>query len=110
MNHGAHSQESSSAAAPLETVTHALQQGLERTKVTLGDVRERADVIVHERPVLAAVAVGLAGVGIGYLVAHRLERWLVVGVGGAALTALFAPTLKQMRGRVEAAASNAARG
>lgn len=89
----------------VENVKETVEDGLERTKVKLGDVRDKADLVVHERPILTAAAVGLVGVGIGYLIANRLERWLVMGIGGAALTAFLAPTLKQWQGRVGKAAN-----
>lgn len=107
MNEGI--QASIASVLPIETVTHALHDGLERTKVALGDVRERADVVVHERPLLAAAVASVVGVGLGVLVARRLERWLVVGVGGAALRAFLAPTLKRLAGRPQASTRRTAR-
>ena len=111
MNNGTHGQKSIKSPAPLELVTHAIEDGFELSKEKLDDVKERlddvrarADIVVHERPMLVAAAVGLVGLGIGYLVAHRVERWLVMGIGGAALSAFFAPTLKVLKGRVEATA------
>jgi hypothetical protein len=64
----------------------ALQERVDRVRDLVDDIRDRAEIVFHERPYLLPVATGALGLGIGVLIGSKLSRLLLFAAAGAMLS------------------------
>lgn len=70
----------------MESAEIALRERVEQARDLIEDLRDRAEVALHERPYLLPVATGALGFGVGMLVGSKLSRLLLFTAAGALLS------------------------
>lgn len=70
----------------VENVGTALQERVAEARDLVEDLRDRAEMAIHERPYIVPVAAGAVGLGVGILIGSKLTRMLALGVAGALLS------------------------
>jgi hypothetical protein len=74
------------AGSSAEHVETRLLERFENTRDLVEDLRDRAEIVLHERPYLLPVAAGALGLGVGVLIGSRLSRALFFTTVGALLS------------------------
>ncbi|MBX3229134.1 MAG: hypothetical protein KIT84_02275 [Labilithrix sp.] len=72
-----------------EEVQHvgtALSERVAEARDLVEDLRDRAEMAIHERPYIVPVAAGAVGLGVGILIGSKLTRMIALGVAGALLS------------------------
>lgn len=70
----------------VENVGTALQERVAEARDIVEDLRDRAEMAIHERPYIVPVAAGAVGLGVGILIGSKLTRMIALGVAGALLS------------------------
>lgn len=70
----------------VEEAEMALRERAIQARDLVEDLRERAEIAIHERPYLLPVATGALGFGLGVLVGSKLSRILLFTAAGALLS------------------------
>jgi len=70
----------------VENVGTALQERVAEARDMVEDLRDRAEMAIHERPYIVPVAAGALGLGVGILIGSKLTRIIALGVAGALLS------------------------
>ncbi len=70
----------------VEGAEDVLRERVEQARDMALDLRERAEMLLHERPYLLPVATGALGFGLGLLVGSKLTRVLLFTAAGAMLS------------------------
>lgn len=70
----------------VEHVGTALQERVAEARDLVEDLRDRAEMAIHERPYIVPVAAGAVGLGVGILIGSKLSRMIALGVAGALLS------------------------
>jgi len=70
----------------VENVGTALQERVSEARDIVEDLRDRAEMAIHERPYIVPVAAGAVGLGVGILIGSKLTRMIALGVAGALLS------------------------
>ncbi len=78
------------AAKAVETEVNdesvALQQRVDQVRDIVEDIRDRAELAIHERPYLLPVATGVLGLGVGILIGSKLSRIMLLTAAGALMS------------------------
>lgn len=64
----------------------ALQERVDHVRDIVEDIRDRAELAIHERPYLLPVATGVLGLGVGILVGSKLSRIMLLTAAGALMS------------------------
>ena len=70
----------------VENVGVAIQERVAEARDIVEDLRDRAEMAIHERPYIVPVAAGAVGLGVGILIGSKLTRMIALGVAGALLS------------------------
>ncbi len=82
----------------IQTESVALRDRIEHVRDMVDDVRERAEVLMHDKPYVVPLAAGAAGFGLGVLVGSRLTRFLVLTAVGTVLSDVVGGEVKRLAG------------
>ncbi len=72
--------------ARVENAEVALRERVEPARDIVEDLRDRAEIALHERPYLLPVATGVLGLGVGVLIGSKLSRVMLFTAAGALLS------------------------
>jgi ElaB/YqjD/DUF883 family membrane-anchored ribosome-binding protein len=78
--------ESARADKMAQATKHDIEHRVEQVRELVDDIRDRAEMIFHEKPYLLPVATGAVGLGVGILIGSRLSRVLFFTAAGAMLS------------------------
>jgi hypothetical protein len=70
----------------VEHVETAIKHRVEMVGDVASDIRDKVEMVLHERPYLLPAAAGALGLGVGVLIGSKLSRMLVLGAAGAMLS------------------------
>ena len=70
----------------VEKAEVALRERVDHARDLVEDLRDRAEMALHERPYLLPVATGAIGLGVGVLIGSKLSRLIVFTAAGALLS------------------------
>lgn len=63
-----------------------LKERVDHVRDLVEDLRDRAEIAVHEHPYLVPVATGVLGIGVGVLIGSKLSRMMLLTAAGALLS------------------------
>jgi len=70
----------------VEQVETAIKHRVEMVGDVVEDIRDKVEMVLHERPYLLPAAAGALGLGVGVLIGSKLSRMLVLGAAGAMMS------------------------
>lgn len=83
-------------SARKNNVSEVLRERMDHARDVVEDVRERAEVIFHDRPYLVPIAAGALGLGVGMLLGSKLTRFIVFTAVGTLLSDVLGGEIKRI--------------